>query len=165
LHYAAARRDAPLDLVQALVDVDPTALEVSSNAGLHPLHVAAQHASPEVVRLLATRHPHALKERTVVGRLPLHVASQRSSLEVVRLSSRAWTPKPCKTAPTYAGWLPLELAALRNPSPDVAYFLAAAGPEELPSRSSSSSSSNSSNIGTWALGLALFSLAFCLLVF
>jgi hypothetical protein len=115
-----------------------------------------------VVRLLATRYPRALKGRTAVGRLPLHVAAQHSSLEVVRLSSRAWTPNPSKTAPTYAGWLPLELAALRNPSLDVAYFLAAAGPEELPSRSSSSSSSNNNNV-PWDLGLALHSLAFCLL--
>jgi ankyrin repeat protein len=124
LDYAAFY-DAPLEVVQCLVDKRPDAL-------LHrwrPLYIAVEYASPDVVQCLVDLCPDALLVKGKKGRPPLHYAAQKkASLEVVQC-----LVDKCPDAlhvKENIGLLPMHIAA-RYASLEVVKFLADKNPDAL----------------------------------
>ena len=84
LHYAAAKQ-APLEVVAALLEAHKAgAAEKNSNGSL-PLHYAAEKQAPlEVVAALLVAHKAGAAEKNSNGSLPLHwAAANKAPLEVV----------------------------------------------------------------------------------
>lgn len=73
LHIACVK-NAPLDIVERIVRLNPVLTIQQSYFGWNPLHYACAHASEKVIRLLVSMEPDAARARNSRGCLPLHVA-------------------------------------------------------------------------------------------
>jgi len=71
---AASCRNAPLDIVQSIIHLDPSQLTQQDEDGCTPLHDACCSASEEVVMLMLSVAPHAAAISDNCGDLPLHWA-------------------------------------------------------------------------------------------
>jgi ankyrin repeat protein len=104
-----------LEVVQFLVERNPTALETVDRNGWLPLHYACRcnHVSLEVVQFLVERNPAAVGMADCSGYLPLHLACQtQASLEVVQFLVEK-NPVALGTADC-GGYLPFDIACHRD---------------------------------------------------
>jgi ankyrin repeat protein len=143
LHHAA-QCGASLEGVRCLVHASsPQGLleatdAIGHNGGsLLPLHVAAEHATPDIVQFLARAEPRALWMADQIGWLPLHYAAARPSGSTRRevLQLMATECPPALLERTHDGFLPLHVAVSCRSSLEAIQFLADAEPRALQKRS------------------------------
>mmetsp|Transcript_22550 Transcript_22550/g.21673 ORF Transcript_22550/g.21673 Transcript_22550/m.21673 type:complete len:838 (-) Transcript_22550:162-2675(-) len=73
--YLACRKCAPVDIIEVLVGVAPSAVEMANNLGWLPMHIACHFgASLDVLRILADAYQDGMKSVDKRGRTPLHFA-------------------------------------------------------------------------------------------
>jgi ankyrin repeat protein len=126
--HVAAFFDAPLEVVQCLLEKCQEALLAKSKHGQLPLHLAAERASLGVVQCLADSCPDSLLVKDKKGVLPLHLAAEQGSLAVVEcLANKCPDALLCKTND---GRLPLHIAS-RGASLEVVQCLANKCPDAL----------------------------------
>ena len=114
LHWATLRQ-APLEVVAALLKAFPEGAKEKDNYGNLPLHLATQNQAPlEVVAALLKAFPEGAKEKNSDGDLPLHYATENHApLEVVAALLKAF-PEGAKEK-NIAGDLPLQQMAFSKP--------------------------------------------------
>jgi hypothetical protein len=90
LHWACSG-SPPLQVVQALLDVYPSASHKTDLEGSTPLHFATHYAAPiAVMELLLQAYPRAIKMQDKYGRTPLYHAVEKSlSIDVIKLLVQA----------------------------------------------------------------------------
>lgn len=71
---AACLRDAPLETVNAILDMSPKLVTQQDRSGLTPLHTSIQHASESTIALILEKAPFAASIANNAGLLPLHTA-------------------------------------------------------------------------------------------
>lgn len=87
LHVACSRR-APLNVVDAILQAHPRAVEMTETTFKRlPLHIACQfEAHPDIIELLLTHNPQGSLQPDNLARLPIHYAcSNGAHPEVVKL--------------------------------------------------------------------------------
>lgn len=90
LHLGCRRHDTPIDVVEAVCDVDPGQTLSRDRTGATPLHRACARASPRIVELLLYAAPETAAVADDDGRTPLHAAtSARRSPAVARAVAKA----------------------------------------------------------------------------
>jgi ankyrin repeat protein len=143
LHHAA-QCGASLEGVRCLVHASsPQCLREATDAighrggSLLPLHVAAEHAPPDIVQFLARAEPRALLMADRIGWLPLHYAAARpsgsSQVQVLQLLAAEYPPALLER--THDGFLPLHVAVSCRSSLEAIQFLAYNEPRALQVRS------------------------------
>lgn len=88
LHHACSA-NAPIQVVQLLMELNSEALKVTSSIygedRVLPLHLACKYSCLETIRLLLSHHPEAAREADFYGYLPLHYASQRENVHAIQV--------------------------------------------------------------------------------
>ena len=73
--HCAAACNAPVDVVQALLEQNIACAKATDNDGRLPLHLACYHqADTELVSALILAHDHGPREDDIEGKLPVHLA-------------------------------------------------------------------------------------------
>ena len=108
--HVACKINAPFDVVNQIIDVNPKALQQRDGQQCYPLHVACQnYQSDSVIELLVKKYPAAVKTRAKGGIYPLHLACRYYQSEyVIQLLYQTY-PDPVKI-PIEGGYFPLHLA-------------------------------------------------------
>lgn len=122
LHWAV-NRDAPVDVVKALLDVAPSIARVGDRWGWTPLHLAARRcrdgnamsaAAGEIVQLLVDAAPDTAARQDASDRsTPLHLATQCGAAHAVVYALALAAPEAASMCDRY-GRTALHLAALRG---------------------------------------------------
>jgi ankyrin repeat protein len=122
LHTACAKQ-APLEVVQFLIQQFNDSVRQTTTKGLLPLHYACrEQASLEVIQFLLQRYPDGIKQVTSTGWLPLHLAiARQATKEVIRLLVKQWKDSVRHT--TQDGGLPLHFACASKAPVDIIQFL------------------------------------------
>jgi len=83
LHVAAAA-DAPLHIIEKLIQLNPTALRFPDNMGKLPLHYSAEYStSSYITELIYLNHQPAVTHKDRDGNLPLHCALKLDAPEEI----------------------------------------------------------------------------------
>lgn len=85
LHYAA-KKEPSRDIINYLLEQDPSALEKGDSEGNLPLHVALKNnPSIDFIMLLLERNPNSIRIRNKLGFLPLHLSCiHRVSFDIIK---------------------------------------------------------------------------------
>mmetsp|Transcript_15 Transcript_15/g.19 ORF Transcript_15/g.19 Transcript_15/m.19 type:complete len:228 (-) Transcript_15:509-1192(-) len=108
--HIACSLHAPLEVVIAIVEANPSCLSAEENSLLQlPIHIACKFGAPvDVIEYLARKNVAGTMEPDVMSRLPIHYACSNGAPEAVRallrVNSASTLCKDCK------GWLPLHVA-------------------------------------------------------
>lgn len=83
--HAAIIYNGPLDVIEAIIDAYPDALEKKDDEGMLPVHLAFRNNMPnDVIYLLLDRYPEGLKEEDNFGKIPVKhsrtITSDRTDL-------------------------------------------------------------------------------------
>jgi hypothetical protein len=91
LHYAS-ENNAPLDVIQWLVEMWPDAVREKDSDGCLPLHRACTANAPlDVIQLLVDTWPDSVNEHNIEGSLPVHLAySVNAPVDVIQLLVELW---------------------------------------------------------------------------
>ena len=114
----ACNKQAPLEVVSALLGAFPAAAEKPGTGGMLPLHVACASKAPlEVVSALLVAFPAAAEKPDTGGKLPLHLACERKAPPEVVSALLVAFPAAAEK-PGMGGKLPLHLACEHNGWPE-----------------------------------------------
>jgi ankyrin repeat protein len=97
--HCAAACNAPVDVVQALLEQNIACAKATDNDGRLPLHLACYHqADTELVSALILAHDHGPREDDIEGKLPVHLALECliPMWPTVRTMLTANSEKSCK---------------------------------------------------------------------
>lgn len=133
--HVACSLHAPLDVIKAIVEVNPGCLSVKESSFKRlPIHVACQFAARvDVIEYLAQQYVAGTLEPDVLGRLPVHYAcSNGAPMDVVQILLKA---NPASALyEDFNGWLPLHVAVHFGASTEVVEKLIQVCPEAVPRR-------------------------------
>jgi len=90
--HVACRTDAPVEILELLLQEHPGAVRIADNSGSLPMHVTCQADAPSraVLQLLLDRSPTALRARDHAGALPLHcLCASNPPVDALELLLRA----------------------------------------------------------------------------
>jgi len=73
LHHASLQQRVPQEVVQFLIDSDPSTVKAKDNAGNLPFHYTCASASLQLATLLYSSYPECTQVRNGQGKLPLHL--------------------------------------------------------------------------------------------
>jgi hypothetical protein len=83
LHVACAN-EAPLDVIQSLVEMWPHAVKVKQKEGMLPLHIACRYNAPlDVIKSLVKSWPQSIHAMHDGGGTPLECAKERDDIRIV----------------------------------------------------------------------------------
>ena len=123
LHYAC-KRNAPLEVLEFLIQQYPASVKEKDNQGKLPLHYACKNNAPiQVLEFLVQQYPDSFKEKSYYcKRLPLHFACMNNApLEVLEFLVQRYPDSVMEKE--YWGKLPLHLAWENNAPLQVLEFL------------------------------------------
>jgi Ankyrin repeats (3 copies) len=131
--HCACKKNAPLDVIQFLVETWPDAVKdkEKNKCGELPLHWVFSSNSPlDVIQLLVETWPDTVKEKNNNGSLPLHYACHYNApLDVMQFLVKMW-PNAVKAKNRY-GFLPLHYACFHNAPLDVIQLLVETWPNAV----------------------------------
>mmetsp|Transcript_2430 Transcript_2430/g.5390 ORF Transcript_2430/g.5390 Transcript_2430/m.5390 type:complete len:244 (-) Transcript_2430:243-974(-) len=118
--HIACSLHAPLEVVIAIVEANPSCLSAEENSLLQlPIHIACKFGAPvDVIEYLARKNVAGTMEPDVMSRLPIHYAcSNGASTEnirtLLRVNSASMACRDCN------GWLPLHVAVRSGASTEL----------------------------------------------
>ncbi|CAO2826002.1 unnamed protein product [Amaranthus hypochondriacus] len=82
LHVASAK--GHLEIVKALLEVNPSMCFVRDHDGMNPIHVSAINGQNHVIDELIRANPHVVNERTNGGETVLHLCVKHNQLETLK---------------------------------------------------------------------------------
>ena len=130
IHEACANSEAPLELVEAIIQAYPDGLRLKESAYKRlPLHIACRkNANFGVVSLLIETFADGALIADTLGRLPLHYALSNGADEDIVQTVLRQTPGAARGTDR-RGWLPLHVACSVGASTNVIRMILEAYPE------------------------------------
>lgn len=118
LHIAIQNENVSVEVVRALIELNPLSCEVESDGGYLPIHLAVHSkAKVDVLKELHRAHPPGIEQENILGDTPLHRAVSNAPFDVIEFLLKEYSGAVYKQ--NQLGDLPLHCAVSNTTNKEI----------------------------------------------